>query len=117
MSVSDIYQKMLQNPKNRVSSSGTVRQPTPFDSGGRLPPGVKKPVREGSSVSTEEAAFLNAVDQRLAYKKANNEEVGGSPDNESSMVTEIVSLKSRVKELEELVTVMMKQQMKLMNED
>jgi hypothetical protein len=119
MSVSEIYEKMLQNPRNRKSSSGEIKQPTPFDGGGKLPSNVKENIDKSVDISAEEMAFLNAVDQRIAHKKANNEEIGKKePSNPSGrLVEEIKSLKSRVKELEELVTVMMKQQMKLMNED
>ena len=115
MSVSDIYAKMLKDPKNRVSSSGSIRQPTPFDSGGG-PPGVRRPMDEASMVSAEEQAFLSAVDRRMAEKKSRGEELGEGTVPEG-LNEEIISLKGRVKELEELVTVMMKQQMKLMAED
>jgi hypothetical protein len=116
MSVSDIYEKMLKDPKNRRSSSGQIKQPTPFDSGGGVE-GVKPPVDEDTGVSAEEMAFLNAVDSRLANKQSKNESGGVSNRPTSSPVNEeIQSLKHRVKELEDLVTVMMKQQMKLMGD-
>jgi hypothetical protein len=105
--VQSIYEKMLQNPSNRRVS--TMRQPTPFDGHDKVVP--KKEVKQKID---EDDAFFRAVDRRMTSKTST------SSTNESIIDTasakKIAKLEARIDELEELVTIMMKQQMKLMKE-
>ena len=107
MSVASIYEKMLQKPENRRVS--TVRQPTPFDGHDKVAPKAK-PKKEDRPDADD--AFFRQVDQRMAGKKS------GEPTLlvEQASVKKIAKLEARIDELEELVTIMMKQQMKLMKE-
>lgn len=108
MSVASIYEKMLQKPENRRVS--TMRQPTPFDGHDKVAPKAK-PKKE--DVPNADDAFFRQVDQRMASKKS-----GGSTSQlvEQASANRIAKLESRIDELEELVTIMMKQQMKMMKE-
>ena len=102
---------MLQDPKNRKSSSGTIRQPTPYDAGASLP--VSVPKETGEDLTSEEAAYLANIDSRMAMRKA------GNPVNESNTtgdVSRIVKLEKEVSELKELMTEMMRTHMKLLKE-
>ena len=104
--VQSIYEKMLQNPSNRKRSY--VKQPTPFDGHDKVAPKVSK----DKSDSSGDDAFFRAVDQRMASKSSS------TSINETLMdkaaASKIAKLEERIDELEQLVTVMMKQQMKLM---
>lgn len=106
MSVANIYEKMLQNPNNRKSSSGMLKQPTPFDGHDKV---VPKNESTKSDTSADDA-FFRAVDSRLANKKGDT----SSPIIEQASANKISKLEKRIDELEDLVTIMMKQQMKLM---
>jgi len=104
-----IYEKMLQNPKNRKSTSGTIHQPTPYDTGASLP--VSVPKETGEDLTGEEAAFLANIDSRMAMRAA------GKPVNESKTtgdISRIAILEKEVSELKELMTEMMKTHMKLL---
>ena len=108
MGVQNIYEKMLQNPKNRVSSSGTLKQPTPFDGHDRVVPAKE----EKKNTVDQDDAFFRQVDARMASKKSGS----STPLLEQASAGKIAKLEARIDELEELVTIMMKQQMKLMKE-
>lgn len=108
--VQSLYEKMLQNPKNRVSSSGTLRQPTPFDGHDKVVPSSKN---ESKKENTDmDDAFFRQVDKRMANKKSSS----STPIFEEASAKKIAKLEARIDELEELVTIMMKQQMKLMKD-
>lgn len=107
-----MYEKMLTKPENRKSSSGQIRQPSPYDSGKMgADPSV---TGENSDVlNAEENAYLASIDQRMAARKA------GAPINEKSSdtkpdISRIVKLEKEVSELQELVTEMMKTHIKLL---
>lgn len=107
MSVQSIYEKMLQEPKNRRVS--TIKQPTPFDGHDKVAPKAK-PKKE--DVPDADDQFFRAVDQRMATKKSGT----STPLVEQASANKIAKLEARIDELEELVTIMMKQQMKMMKE-
>jgi hypothetical protein len=98
---------MLQNPNNRKRSY--VKQPTPFDGHDKVAPKVSK--KDKSSGDDE---FFRAVDQRMASKSSSTSLNETLLDKASA--NKIAKLEERINELEELVTIMMKQQMKLMKE-
>lgn len=102
-----IYEKMLQNPKNRKSSSGTIHQPTPYDTG-KAP----APARVADHLTSEESAYLSNIDSRMALRAA------GKVDESKTTgdISRIGILEKEVSELKELMTVMMKTQMKLLGE-
>ena len=106
--VQSIYEKMLQNPSNRRVS--TIRQPTPFDGHDKVVP--KKEVKQKVD---EDDAFFRAVDRRMANKSTSTSSINESLIDTAS-AKKIAKLEARIDELEELVTIMMKQQMKLMKE-
>jgi len=102
-----IYEKMLQDPKNRKSSSGTMRQPTPYDAGASLPASIPA----GEELTSDEAAYLANIDSRMALRAA------GKPVNETTGdASRIIKLEQEISELKELMTVMMKTHMKLLKE-
>ncbi len=110
MSVSNIYEKMLQNPENRKRSF--IKQPTPFDGHDKVVP--KKTVNE-SDIDADDA-FFKAVDSRMSRKKGKSNtsnKIENNINNIEVLEEEIELLKNRVKELEELVTTVMKTHMKL----
>lgn len=109
-STMNIYEKMLQTPKNRVSSTGTIKQPSPYDSGSGA--GVKAPISEaGEKLNAEEDAYLASIDQRMAARKK-GESV--SESDTTADVSRIVILEKEVKELQMLMTEVMKTHMKLL---
>jgi hypothetical protein len=90
--VQSAYEKMLQNPDNRVSSSGTMKQPMPSgrDTGGADM--TKIPEQKIDPHAAEENSYLAGVDARMAARQQ------GAPVNENTN-----SLEKRVKEIEELL--------------
>ena len=102
--VSNMYEKMLENPKNRISSSGTIKQPTPFDGQ------ANNPISTGEDLNTEETDYLADVDRRMALRAA-GEEVNESETEED---VRIAKLEKDITELQELMTEMMKTHMKLL---
>lgn len=117
--IQNIYEKMLQNPDNRKISR--MKQPMPSQRelmGGSSGKEVDtKNVKEEQDDSIDND-FFAAVDRRMAMKKE-----GKIPDSSSghgnslneAAVKKISKLEARVNELEELVTTMMKTQMKLIS--
>ena len=101
-----IYEKMLQNPENRKSTSGTIKQPTPYDSGDIKSPG-KQAQQTGEELNSEESAYLQEIDRRMALRSA-GKEVPSTDDNR------IKKLEEEVSELKELVMQVMKTHMKLL---
>lgn len=102
MSVLSAYEKMLQNPKNRVSSSGMIKQPVPGVnevSGANM---SKVPEQKIDPQTAEENAYMAGVDTRMA---ARQRQVNENND----------SLEKRVKDIEELLVEVMKTQTKLIN--
>ena len=102
-----MYQKMLENPDNRKSSSGSMKQPTPY-SDGKQGPG---PTESGEPLNAEENAYLESIDQRMAARRK------GEAITESETkpeVSRIVKLEEEVSELKELMVEMMKTHMKLL---
>lgn len=107
--LSKMYQKMLEKPGNRKSSSGTIRQPSPYDSGKMSDPAVTGESSE--PLNAEENAYLSSIDERMAARRK------GEPITESETkpeVSRIVKLESEVFKLKELMTEMMKTHMKLL---
>lgn len=124
MSVIEKYEKMLKNPKNRVSTSGKLKQPMPSSAeiagvgGGKVDTSSipEETQRRSSGVSREEEAFISELDKRMAARQS-----GGSPSSSSSTLNEasakkISSLEKRVKELEDTLTEVLKIQTKLLAE-
>ena len=102
--IQSAYEKMLQKPENRVSSSGTMRQPMPSSrdvEGAELP----LPEQRIDPHEAEENAYLAGIDARMAARKQ-----GVVNENTSS-------LEKRVKDIEELLVEIMKVQTKLINND
>jgi hypothetical protein len=104
MSVQSIYENMLKNPKNRARS--TIKQPTPFDGHDKVVPTAKK-VKEEDVIDD---SFLRSIDERMARKNSGT----SNTIVESATFDKVAKLEKRIDELEELVTIMMKQQMKLL---
>ena len=108
--ISKMYENMLREPENRKSSSGQIRQPSPYDSGKMADP--SETGEEPSPVNAEENAYLASIDQRMAARKS------GNPITESSEtsgdVSRLVKLEKEVSELQELMTEMMKTHIKLL---
>ena len=102
-----IYEKMLQNPENRKSSSGTIKQPTPYDSGEINSP-AKEARQTGEQLNPEESAYLQEIDRRMALRSS------GKPAASAEEVPRIEKLEKEVSELKELMTEMMKTHMKLL---
>jgi len=108
--LSNMYEKMLRDPKNRRSTSGEIKQPSPYDSGKM---GADPNVTGESSdvLSGEENAYLADIDRRMTARQA------GAPINEDETkpdVSRLVKLEKEVSELQELMTEMMKTHIKLL---
>jgi|GEM_PF-5299955 hypothetical protein len=99
MTVQSIYENMLKNPKNKIRTQ--IKQPTPFDNGGNVNIQTKK--------DDEQESFLRNIDERIERKK----NLSGNIVEQTSL-EKISKLEEKVKELEGLMTIMMKQQIKLM---
>ena len=99
---------MLRDPENRKSSSGTMKQTTPYDSGVQ----DTAPQATSNSLDTGDVAYLAEVDRRMAARKA------GAPIVESGDTSgdgsRIMKLERDIFELKELMTEMMKTHMKLL---
>ena len=104
--VQSIYEKMLKNPANRKISR--MKQPTPFD-------GHDKSVSKTAPEKIDpDDSFFRAIDRRMANKE-NFTSVNESLVDQAS-VKKITKLEKKIDELEKLVIIMMKQQMKLMKD-
>ena len=103
--VMSIYEKMLQDPKNRKVSN--MKQPTPD----RAEVCISDNITETKKYDPNED-FFAAVDRRIAEKKKNGIEITPPLVEETKVNT---GLEKRVKDLEDLVTEMMKTQIKLIN--
>lgn len=103
-----IYEKMLQNPENRKSTSGTIKQPTPYDSGDIKSPG-KQAQQTGEELNPEESAYLQEIDRRMALRST-----GKKVPSNSAEDGRIKKLEEEVSELKELVMQVMKTHMKLL---
>ena len=106
--LSKMYERMLQNPENRKSSSGTMKQVTPYDSGVT----DQTPSDTSKSLDTGDVSYLAEMDRRIAARKAGSpivESGGTSPDDSRIMI-----LENKVSELQELMKEMMKTHMKLL---
>ena len=104
MSAQSAYEKMLQIPANRVSSSGQMNQPMPSgrDTAGANMSAVSE--QKIDPATAEEDAYLRSVDQRMKVRQQ-----GTVNENTNS-------LEKRVKDIEELLVEIMKVQTKLINE-
>ncbi len=98
--VSKLYEKMLQEPTNRKSSTGAVKQPTPY---GAM--GIQDPNLAGTGMTAEESANMAAIDARMA--KRQDEPVVA----ESSRINK---LEHDVSELKELMMSLMKTHMEIL---
>lgn len=104
--VANLYEKMLQNPKNRQSSQGKVKQPSPYSDMGMADPNESI---EDKGILPEDLAMMSAVDKRMA-KRASGE-IKDIPVGNNRLE----KLEKDVNELKELVTEMMKVHIKLLN--
>lgn len=110
--LSKMYERMLREPKNRKSSSGEMKQPSPYDSG-KMGQDPSVTGESSDTLNAEENDYLASIDQRMAARKA------GHPINEESSetsddVSRLVKLENEVSELQELMTEMMKTHIKLL---
>jgi hypothetical protein len=105
MSVQDLYEKMLINPKNRQSSSGSIKQPTPYDNND-LDIGPDPNTTLDDSVSPEERAFMAAVDKRV---QAKNE--GRKYDDSGDKLDKI---EKDISEIKDLLVEMMKTHLQIL---
>ena len=116
----ETYEKMLQDPKNRVSSSGKIKQPAPTVSelngvaaGKKLDTSnlPEESNRQGNleDISEEEQSYLSAIDKRMALRRE-----GKLPDI-SSKDDRILKLEKQVNEIQELLIEVMKTHMKLLD--
>ena len=106
--LSKMYERMLRDPENRKSSSGTMKQTTPYDSGVQ----DTAPQDTSNSLDTGDVAYLAEMDRRIAARKS------GAPivksGDTSGDVSRIMILENKVSELQELMKEMMKTHMKLL---
>lgn len=109
--LSNVYEKMLQNPNNRKSSSGTIKQPTPYDSGKLIDPNLTgEQTGDSHFLDAEETAYLADIDKRIALRSAGKE----ANEGKTKDVSRIAKLEKDITELQELMTEMMKTHMKLL---
>jgi hypothetical protein len=105
MGIQSIYENMLKDPKNRTRTY--VKQPTPFDGHDKVVP-TKKEKKD------IDESFLRSIDKKIAQKNSN------TPSNnmivESATLEKVAKLEERINELEELLTIIMKQQIKLLED-
>ena len=103
MSALTAYQKMLQNPKNRISTSGQLKQPMPNESTIGVQGADLNNIPGKDVEDPKEMEYLAGIDARIAARKAGQL-------NENS-----TGLEKRVKDIEDLLTEIMKTHMKLIN--
>lgn len=122
----ELYENMLKKSENRGSSSGTMRQPTPFDD-----PGMSAEINSGKvdtsnidtpeqntehDVSPEEQAYFSAIDQRMADRqKGKLPAKAGARASARVDESRIDKIEYQVKEMQDLLIEIMKAQMKLLN--
>ena len=121
-----LYEKMLKKPSNQGSSSGTMRQPTPFDDA-RVTGEIKSGKVDASNIETpeqntehdvspEEQGWLSEIDNRMAARKK-----GITPADPSTRASAAVDesrmdkIELQIKEIQDLLIDIMKAQMKLLN--
>ena len=100
---SDLYQKMLKNPENRKRSYMNQPMPGNAELGGAESPVPKTAIDEDES-------WIREVDQRVSAKKSGTPM---TPVVNETAEKRILLLEERIKGLEELMTTIMKTQMKL----
>jgi hypothetical protein len=104
------YEKMLQDPANRRSSSGQMKQPMPNSTdtlGADSSQVPEAPV--DTSISAEEMAAMSEIDSRMAARKA-----GKLPPIQEEIPVANSDLERRVTEIEQLLVEVMKTHMKLL---
>jgi hypothetical protein len=97
--VQSAYEKMLENPDNRVSSSGMMKQPVP---NGAETAGAAV-VQENTKEDPQEAAYMAGIDARMKARAT-----GQVNDTITSP-----NLETRLKEVEDLLVEVMKVHMKI----
>ncbi len=99
------YEKMLQNPKNRRSTSGEMKQPMPNSADALGADTSVIPPEVNTGASAEDLADMNAIDARMAARKAGKLQEGPKASSD---------LERRVTEIEQLLIEVMKTHMKLL---
>lgn len=105
------YEKMLENPKNRVKTS--MKQPMPGQSELKGADTSKIDTIKEEGVSPEEESFFSAIDKRMALRRQGK--INDSSNVSSSVPNDrIQKLEKQVSEMQELMITMMKTHMKLL---
>lgn len=120
----EIYENMLKNPKNRTSSSGQVKQPSPFEDaeirGGNIDTSKIEESQDpkAGDVSQDEQNYLSEIDRRMKLRKEGKmAPPADTPAGAHARVDEsrIDKIENQVKEIQDLLMEIMKAQMKLLN--
>jgi hypothetical protein len=119
MDAQKAYEKMLQDPKNRVSTQGKIKQPTPYSDGIAKDPDGTRLEEDSNVLTAEEQATMDAIDQRMARRQQGDGviRVEGGPVSESrfeKLEKDNRKMKKQISEIQELMMDMMKAHMKLM---
>lgn len=101
------YEKMLEDPQNRVSSSGSVKQQTPYKD-----LGMQDPDLIDESLSPEDMAMFDAVDKRM--EKRWSGEIKDEQPTTNINEGRIQKLEKEIAELKDLMMQMMKTHMELL---
>ena len=120
----ETYEKMLQNPKNRVSTSGKIKQPMPnaatikSAAGGKVDTSnLPEESKRLEDVSEEEQSYLSAIDQRMMARRKGELPPLHAGASAGAGVSEqrIQKLEERLQEMQELLMEIMKAQMHIIN--
>jgi hypothetical protein len=102
LDIADKYEKMLKDPNKRKTSTGQMKQPTPYDEIGIPDPDTQ--IEEG--VSAEEKAYLAEIDRRVSQRQQ-----GTGTVNENDR---LVKMEKSLNDIKDLLVEMMKAQMQIL---
>lgn len=118
MTVCNIYEKMLQDPQNRTSSSGMVKQPIPYDELGMSNPDHPE------FLSQEDQAMMAAADKGMIQRAHGPVEPLTQASTNHTPITatniseaRIQNLEKEIAELKDLMTQIMKTHLKLLKQE
>jgi len=111
--IQSIYEKMLQNPKNRIKTQ--IKQPTPYEDLGIKDPNLTLESKDVNVLTPEEEDMINAIDKRMEMRKKGLDP--GSINTSSVDESRIQKLEDQIKEIQETLIHLMNTHMKLLEKN
>jgi len=104
LEIADKYEKMLRDPNKRKTTTGQIKQPTPYDEMGI--PDPDSGIDDG--LSAQEKAFMAEVDRRVSRKQQGMLNEGGMSGDR------LAKMEKSLNDIKDLLVEMMKAQMQIL---